>query len=166
MKRQTILFLFIALMVSGLQAQTIKIKEPDFIGSVIFVNDTIGEGLPMTFQEGVVKVKSILFKNTGYYFISGCCSTFSINKSPKIFFIAKFADNSIDPAKLISVNQLKPDKDIRIIGEFSNNESKETRVTFNSKKYGSKSYLIEVPNLEKGEYAIAINKFYYSFSIK
>ncbi len=164
--KKTILFLTIFILYSNfIEGQNIKIKEPEFIGSIIFISDSTNV-LTLTPQEGVVKTDRGFSKNSGYYFINGCCSSIQINKKNNLFFIAKFSENSIDPFSIIIINHLTQDKNIRLIGSFSKGETKELRISFLCKKYGNSSYLIEIPSIEVGEYAISTGKSYYSFSIK
>src|SRR5450756_1433153 len=82
--------------------KNIRITEPEFSGTAVFVNDTIGNGVLLeqqtaTLEEGIVTLK---------YAVKYCCSTVfadTINSQ----FIVKVADNSINPYDVISIIKMK-----------------------------------------------------------
>ena len=172
---------------NSIKAQNINIIEPEFIGKIIFVNDSVGNGQFLEFQTSSTqsKVNAALFIPFVNFFagkvkilsvFNGCCSPMIINKSKNLMFIVKVKDNSIDPETIIKIFKLKSNtkKNNRTI-EISSASTTEAKtgninyINFKSKKYGETSYLIEVDSLENGEYAIinSSNKDVYNlFAVK
>jgi len=147
MKRNLLIlsFFFFSITQANCQKEkNIRITEPEFSGTIVFVNDTIGNGVLLeqqtaTLEEGIVTLK---------YAVKYCCSTVfadTINSQ----FIVKVADNSINPYDLISIVKLKIESTKR-----SWKYSKPETIEFKAKKYGTSSYLISVPKFTLGQYAI------------
>lgn len=148
MKRNLLIlsFFFFSITQANCQKEkNIRITEPEFSGTTVFVNDTIGNGVLLeqqtaTLEEGIVTLK---------YAVKYCCSTVfadTINSQ----FIVKVTDNSINPYDLISIVKLKIESNKR-----SWKYSKPETVEFNAKKYGTSSYIISVPRLNLGQYVIS-----------
>jgi hypothetical protein len=125
------------------KVRNIRIAEPEFSGTTVFVNDTIGDGVLLEQQtatmEGMVTLK---------YAVKSCCSTVSVD-SVNSQFIVRVPDNSISPYDILSI----------VKTEIKNNRrtwifSKPEIVEFKAKKYGINSYLITVPKFALGQYAI------------
>ena len=53
MRRNLLILSFLLFSVSLLNGQKIKVKEPEFSGTAIFVNDTIGDGILLEHQTAV-----------------------------------------------------------------------------------------------------------------
>ena len=146
MKRNLLILSFLLFSITQAncqKVQNIRITEPEFSGTTIFVNDSIGNGVLLEHQtatmEGIVTLK---------YAVKYCCSTVfadTINSQ----FIVKVADNSINPYDLISIVKLKIESTKR-----SWKYSKPETIEFKAKKYGTSSYLISVPKFTLGQYAI------------
>lgn len=147
MKRK--LLILVILLFSTFQAncqkeKKIRITEPEFSGTTVFVNDTIGKGILLeqqiaTLQEGIVTLK---------YAVKYCCSTVfadTLNSD----FIVRVSDNSINPFDVISIVKMKIENSKRT-WKFSKPEV----VEFKAKKYGTSSYLISVQKFALGQYAI------------
>ena len=71
MGKKLLILSFLLFSISLLKGQTIKVKEPEFSGTAVFVNDTIGNGILLeqqtaTLEEGIVTLK---------YAVKVCCST-------------------------------------------------------------------------------------------
>jgi hypothetical protein len=123
--------------------KNIRITEPEFSGTAVLVNDTIGSGAlleqQMASMEGMVTLK---------YAVKVCCSTVfadTINSE----FIVRVSDNSINPYDVLSIVKTKIENSKRT-WKFSNPEN----IEFKVKKYGTSSYLITVPKFTIGQYAI------------
>jgi|ERR1035437_3136191 hypothetical protein len=120
----------------------IRIAEPEFSGTTVFVNDTIGNGILLeqqTTMEGMVTLK---------YAVKSSCSTVSVD-SVNSQFIVRVPDNSISPYDILSIvkTEIKNNKRTWIF-------TKPETVEFKAKKYGINSYLITVPKFTLGQYAI------------
>ena len=147
MKRNLLIlsfFLFSITQANCQKEKNIRITEPEFSGTTVFVNDTIGSGVLLeqqtaTMEEGIVTLK---------YAVKVCCSTVfadTINSQ----FIVRVSDNSIKPYDVISIVKMNIENSKRS-WKFSKPET----VEFKAKKYGTSSYLITVPKLTIGQYAI------------
>lgn len=157
------------LFLNELHAQRFKITEPEFSGNMVYVNDTIGEGISLEKQTcstktqgsaslyitGIGKVKSSSL-------VKGYQSDIRINQHSKLNFIIKVTDNSIDPITLINIFKLEQKKNYRLVelgasGTFSGVTSNDIKfLKFKGKKYGTSSYIIEIDSIEPGEYAITL----------
>jgi hypothetical protein len=153
MKRNLLILSFLLFSVSLLNGQTIKVKEPDFSGTAIFVNDTIGDGILLEQQTATMGKVKLRSKETSLE-VNSCCSTVfadSINSQ----FIVRVSDNSIKPDDVISVVKMNIENSKRS-WKFSKPET----VEFKATKYGTSSYLITVPKLPIGQYGIYFKNTY------
>jgi len=184
MKKHITLFLTFAFIVFLADAQNIKIKEPEFIGNVVFVNDSIGDGLPLEFQQGNLKMKSngvsfipganlIAGKTSMKYYVNGISSPVVLLKKENLYFIVRASSNDFDPIATIKIFKMtitKKSRTIEVVSMSSmgrQNDPTITLVTFKGKKYGVNSYIIEISTIEPGEYAIStIEGNFYMFAIK
>jgi hypothetical protein len=101
MKSNLLILSLLLFSVSLLNGQTIKVKEPEFSGTAIFVNDTIGDGILLEQQTATMGKVKLRSKETSLE-VNSCCSTVfadSINSQ----FIVRVSDNSIKPDDVISV---------------------------------------------------------------
>ncbi len=152
----------------------IKISEPEFSGNIVYVNDSVGSGIKLEQQtaSGSTKANGASYvpvvglfagKATSKNIVKGSTSSIQIEQSKKISFIIKVSDNSIDPTTMVNIFKLNSESDSRtieissakVIGGEKSGDIK--YLSFNGKKYGQSSYLIEVDNIEKGEYAITLS---------
>jgi len=150
MKRNLLIlsFLLFSIAQANCQKETnIRIAEPEFSGTAVFVNDTVGKGVLLEQQTpemgGVVTLK---------YLLKYCCSSVfadTINSQ----FIVKVSDNTINPYDVISIVKLKIENNKRT-WKFSNPET----VEFKAKKYGTSSYIISIPRFPLGQYGIYFKK--------
>jgi len=146
MKRNLLILSFLLFSITQAncqKVQNIRITEPEFSGTTIFVNDSNGNGILLEHQtatmEGIVTLK---------YAVKYCCSTVfadTINSQ----FIVKVSDNSINPYDLISIVKMNIENSKRT-WKYSKPET----IEFKAKKYGTSSYLITVPKFTLGQYAI------------
>jgi len=137
------LFLFSINQANCQKEKTIRITEPEFSGTTVFVNDSIGSGVLLEQQiasmEGMVTLK---------YAVKVCCSTVFADTTNSQF-IVRVSDNSINPNDVLSIVKTKIENSKRT-WKFSNPEY----IEFMAKKYGKSSYLITVPKFTIGQYAI------------
>lgn len=164
--------IFVAITLQSL-SQNIKITEPEFSETFIYVNDSIGSGIKLEQQtcsarskaNGVSYVPVVgMFagKSTSKGVVQGAKSTVQIDKSRKTYFIVKVKDNSIDPTTVINIFKLYPSKEERHVIVATAKTMGGTKageiefLKFTGKKYGTSSYLIELDNLESGEYAMTL----------
>ena len=153
MKRNLLILSFLLFSVSLLNGQTIKVKEPEFSGTAIFVNDTIGDGILLEQQTATMGKVKLRSKETSLE-VNSCCSTVftdSINSQ----FIVRVSDNSIKPDDVISVVKMNIENSKRS-WKFSKPET----IEFKATKYGTSSYLITVPKLPIGQYGIYFKNTY------
>jgi hypothetical protein len=152
MKRSLIILSFLLFSISQANCQkekNIRITEPGFSGTAVFVNDTIGDGILLENQtatlEGITTLK---------YAVKYCCSSVfadTINSQ----FIVRVPDNSINPYDVISIIKMKIENTKRT-WKFSKPET----VEFKAKKYGTSSYLITVPKFTIGQYGLSFKNTY------
>ena len=150
-------------------SQELNIPEPEWAGNILFVNDSlnIGEKLEMkkAYQEtkagasmyivgvGKVKTKSVIKGNT---------SQTVIKETDSIQFIIKNTTNDIDPNSIINIFKLNSTENKRYVetsslGTYSGAEQMNIKfLQFQAKKYGKTSYLITIPKIKNGEYAITL----------
>jgi hypothetical protein len=153
MKSNLLILSFLLFSVSLLNGQTIKVKEPEFSGTAIFVNDTIGDGILLEQQTATMGKVKLRSKETSLE-VNSCCSTVfadSINSQ----FIVRVSDNSIKPDDVISVLKMNIENSKRS-WKFSKPET----VEFKATKYGTSSYLLTVPKLPIGQYGIYFKNTY------
>jgi hypothetical protein len=159
---------------NSITAQTIKVAEPEFSGNIVYVNESTGAGIKLEKQTAsrTTKANGAAFvpvvglfagKATSKNVIQGSSSPVQIGKQPKISFIVKVSDNSIDPTTEIHIFKLNSEKETRTVelGTAKVGSAKAGGIKyldFNGSKYGQSSYLIEVENIETGEYAITLSK--------
>src|SRR5450759_454142 len=147
MGKNLLILSFLFFSVSLVEGQTIKVKEPEFSGTAVFVNDTIGSGVLLEQQTAIMGKVKLRSKETSLE-VNSCCSTVfadTINSQ----FIVRVSDNSIKPDDVISVVKMNIENSKRS-WKFSKPET----VEFKAKKYGTSSYLITVPKFTIGQYAI------------
>jgi hypothetical protein len=153
MKRNLLILSVLLFSVRLLSGQTIKVKEPEFSGTAIFVNDTIGDGILLEQQTATMGKVKLRSKETSLE-VNSCCSTVfadSINSQ----FIVRVSDNSIKPDDAISVVKMNIENNKRS-WKFSRPE----KIEFKATKYGTSSYLITVPKLPIGQYGIYFKNTY------
>jgi len=153
MKRNLLILTFLLFSIAQANCQkerNIRISEPEFSGTAVFVNDTIGNGILLEQQTATIENRLVIFKLS----VKVCCSSVfadTINSQ----FIVRVSDNSINPYDMISIIKLKIENTKRTW-----NISKPETVEFKAKKYGTSSYLITVPKLLVGQYGIYFKDTY------
>jgi hypothetical protein len=147
MKRNLLILSFLLFSIAQANCQkekNIRISEPEFSGTSVFVNDTIGKGILLEQQTATMEDHIVTLK----YVVKVCCSSVfadTINSQ----FIVRVPDNSINPQDQISIIKLKVEKSRRTW-----NYLRPETVEYKVKKYGAGSYLITVPKFTLGQYAI------------
>jgi len=154
--------------------QTIKIKEPEFLNNVVYVNDTIGDGILLKKQIPTYKNNANAASYIPYVglfagkatirlrFLSHDNGSYTFkNKNNK--FIIKCFNNTIDPTTIIKIIKLEPEgeKYLSIViatgSVFGGGESKNPNtIEYKATKYGDSSYLIELENLDYGNYSFKL----------
>ena len=127
--------------------KNVRIIEPDFSETAVFVNDSIGNGVLLEQQTATMGKVKLRSKETSLE-VNYCCSIVfadTINSQ----FIVRVSDNSINPYDLVSIVKMKIENTKRVW-----NTSKSEKVEFKAKKYGTSSYLITVPRFTPGQYGI------------
>lgn len=169
---KTLLFIIVLSSCVCVNAQ-IKVAEPEFSGNIIFVNDSAGSGIKLEQQTASVSAKAngaayvpvvgfFAGKSTVKNFVQGASSPIQIDKNPKVHFIVKVSDNAVDPITVINIFRLNTEKDKRTVELASAKIVSGAKtgdikfLTFSGTKYGQSSYLIEIDNIESGEYAITL----------
>lgn len=146
--------LFFSITLANCQkVKNIRITEPEFSGTSVFVNDTIGSGVLLEQQTATIGKVKLRSKET-LLEVNSCCSTVfadTINSQ----FIVRVLDNSINPFDVISIVKMNIENNKRK-WKFSKPETLE----FKAKKYGASSYLITVPKLLVGQYGIYFKNTY------
>lgn len=147
-----------------LQAQ--EQYEPEFIGEVLIIklNDEI-ELLSKEFPE----------YSSGISFSANSFNAHSLNLKGKnsvtklanhnpLKLVVRALDNNSDPLSIITIYNFKTKGNKRTILLSENNEGTLLKsknhtkglLNYKAKKYGQNSYLIELDNLQKGEYGIIV----------
>ncbi len=152
-------------------AQEITIPEPEFIGQIVYVdNENIPQDLEMqtaTYRQGASAGRMItgVGKVKGMVVVKGNHSSLEIKKTDVIHFVYNNGDNSIVPTKVAQLLRFTPEKKTReymyinasnVTGQTTAGEL--NLISYKGKKYGENSYLIEVSNLEVGEYAFFLGE--------
>lgn len=147
------IFLFSITQANCQKVKNIRITEPEFSGTAVFVNDTIGNGILLEQQTATMGKVKLRSKETSLE-VNYCCSIVfadTINSQ----FIVRISDNSINPHDVISIIKMNIENNKRT-WKISNPET----VEFNVKKYGTSSYIISIPKFTIGQYGIYFQDTY------
>ncbi len=160
------------LFANTINAQSTNIAEPEFSGNIVYVNGTNGSGIKLEQQTTSVNTRAngaayvpiygvFAGKATSKNVVEGSCSPVQIEKKPKMSFIVRVSDNSVDPVTVINIFKLKSEKDTRTLevasAKIGSSKSAGIKyLAFNGTKYGQSSYLVEIDNIDPGEYAITL----------
>ncbi|WP_372756048.1 hypothetical protein [Labilibaculum sp.] len=174
MKRILLIF-GLTLFINFTYSQTINITESEFTGVIVYVNDTIGEGIKLEQQtiststranaaSFVPVVGFAAGKSKSKNIVKGSSSSVKLNNNNKLQFIVKVANNSVDPSTILNIFKLSSNrkKNIRTlkIGSYNaiggSKSGNINYIPFSAKKYGENSYLIQIDNIESGEYAMTL----------
>jgi hypothetical protein len=166
------LILLLSLCSNLLPAQTIHINEPKFDGSIIYANDTVGDGIPLEKLVSQIKSPTLLKtmasggKVISYAFVKNCCSSVRIAQRTKLSFLVPYIDRA-DPVEYLKIFKMTSEKKTRavkigqakmkVFGEPDVEVVDSDYLKFTYQKYGERSYLVTIDALEPGEYAMAVN---------
>lgn len=167
--------IIMALIFGGLinfgNAQDINAPEPDFVGQIVHVSeDNAIQDLEMqvaSYRQGASVGRMITGagKVKGMIVAKGNHSPVEVKKANKIYFIYNHGNNEIIPTKVAQLLKFEAQKKTReymlvnasnITGQTTTGEL--NLIPFKGKKYGNNSYLIEVSDLEPGEYAFSLGE--------
>ncbi len=163
---------FLSLLVSmcfSLYAEAqVKVAEPEFAEeTMLLTSDT--EGVLLKRENGSIKTKA----GAGLYIVGigkvksrltlpGIKSVNTVKVPSNARLLIKGKDNATDPNSYISIFKFELTKSERRYqlaeaGTFTGTEANNTAaVDFQAKKYGESSYIIQLRDLEPGEYGILI----------
>lgn len=147
----------------------IDVKEPDYIGEVISIQNNGETIIPLEKKSTKIKTKAgASMYLTG---IGKIKSKINIegNTSPVVFkanepltFIVKSFDNKSDPLSIISLVKFETTKKARkselsSVGTFSGSSTNnQNHIEYKAKKYKDSSYELHVDSLAVGEYGIIV----------
>jgi hypothetical protein len=145
----------------------ITVEEPEFIGNVIYVKNNQAVELEKQKVSVTVQASASLYL-TGLgsirqkVVINEPASPVKIEEDRNLKFIVKVTDNKYDPFEIIEIYRLKKNYKKRSLltaesGSFSGTkEGDVVRVPYKAVKYGTSSFLITIPQIMMGEYAVNI----------
>lgn len=146
----------------------VKVAEPEFAEETLLLkSDT--EGILLKRENGSIKTKA----GAGLYIVGigkvksrltlkGTKSVNTVSVPTNARLLIKGKDNATDPNSYISIFKFDLTKSERRYqlaeaGTFTGTEASNTAsVDFQAKKYGTSSYIIQLRDLEPGEYGILI----------
>jgi len=145
------------------------IKEPEWIGQVVYVDNQ--ETLELESQKAYFKGNesaSVFIIGIGKYkekwMVKGNKSSFRIKSNNNIKFIVNAGSNELNPKSVIKIVKLLTNKKNKryyiesSYGTYTGSKSGDLDlVSFKAKKYGETSYEVLIPNVGDGEYAMIIN---------
>jgi hypothetical protein len=169
--KQLILALTTIFVVQACYSQNVKITEPEFSGVILYVNDSIGSGLPLETTKIVLKTKgsaSLYITGIGKArtkaSVKGKTSTVKIKQKSTMQFVYRGSDNTVNPADVIqlirfTVKGNNRESELASTGTFTGSSSGDIGfVQFTAKKYKISSYLVTITNLAMGEYGFSVGK--------
>lgn len=152
-------------------SQNVKIAEPEFSGTIVNVNSSSGNGLPLETSKLIIKTKASasvyvtgIGKATTRATVKGNTSTVKVKMDSTIRFIYRAGDNTINPVDVIQLIRFNVkggnrETELASAGTFTGTSSGDIGfVQFTAKKYKTSSYLISVSNLAAGEYGFSLGK--------
>jgi hypothetical protein len=151
-------------------AQKLTNAEPEFVGQVLLVvgGDTPAQQLEKQkvstatkadIGPAIIGVRS----GKGMNVVKGAASPVRTSKRTNLRLIVKVGDNSKDPTDIVNLFKMQQDKGkdqrVLIVGKVVFNKSSSMDIQmlhFKASKYGTGSYLLELPEMELGEYAVTL----------
>jgi hypothetical protein len=145
----------------------ITVEEPEFIGNAIYVKNNQAVELEKQKVSVTVKASASLYL-TGLgsvkqkIIINEPASPVRIEEDRNLKFIVKVSDNKYDPFEIIEIYRLKKNAKNRSLltaetGSFSGSKAGDVvRISYKAVKYGTSSFLVTIPELMMGEYAVNI----------
>jgi hypothetical protein len=170
MRKYLLLILFLTAAILA-KSQDVKINEPEFTGTIVYVNDNVGNGMDLETTNTSVKSKataSVYLIGVGKFktklSVRGKTSTVRIKQSNVLQFVYRATENTVNPKDVIQLIPFKTKgkhrvSEVGFVGTFSGTTSGDIKlIEFTGKKYQTSSYLITVTNLSKGEYGFSLGK--------
>ncbi len=167
--KTTSIIITLLLAVNYTYSQNINIPEPEWEGYVVYVNDSIGNGLELEKQKAYSKTNanaSLIVTGLGKVkarsCVNGGVSNVIIHSNENLQFIVKHSSNKVDPRTIINLFKLESDSkkrcaEVASLGSFSGSKTMDIDyIQFTAKKYGETSYLITIASIDDGEYALTL----------
>jgi hypothetical protein len=160
------LSLMLSLTISNLKAQVV---EPDFIGEAFVLNN---DSTTVSLDKEIADFSSgTSWSSNSWNALSleirgGYSQTrFLPSYNVPLKIVVRAVDNNSDPLAIVSIIKFKarPSKRSVVLsvdnsGTFMNSRTNSNDIIrFNGKKFGKTSYIIELKNLESGEYGIIVS---------
>ena len=158
--------------------QTIKVPEPDFVGVVVMVNpdDSTAQQLEkqvLSVEKTGSWVTALAKVSLGKTMnkVTGFASPTRTPHQP-VRIIVTMRDNDRDPVEVVHIFKLGQDRERgrrfiivekAVLNKISTPDIK--FITFHATKYGKNSYLLELSDAEKGEYALTLEGSRYVFNL-
>lgn len=147
----------------------IDVKEPEYIGEVISIQNNGETIIPLEKKSTKVKTKagaSMYLTGIGKIKskinIEGSTSPVVFKSNEPLTFIVKSFDNKSDPLSIISLVKFETSKKARkselsSVGTFSGSSTNnQNHIEYKAKKYKDSSYELHVGPLAVGEYGIIV----------
>ncbi|CAM3854270.1 hypothetical protein [Aquirufa aurantiipilula] len=140
--------------------QDLALKEPDFVGEGLLINDTQAVSL----EKNKVNIETRMYWSAVglNIVVNGCCSNVS-TKAGTVKLLVKVQDNSLSPSSSIEVFRLNSNAKNRIVeymklGNFGRMKegTKMETLTFVGTKYGVSSYILTLQDVKPGEYGLVL----------
>ena len=144
-----------------------QITEPEFIGDAIWVNGN--ESKHLSQEMGSYKSGMSILKNSWNLLTLELPNKESKIRFPnetRLSFIVKCIENSSNPISIIKILKLDSKRKKRSVeisqdnsGDWMKKSKTNTKndVTFKGEKYGESSYLVQLKDIEPGEYGIIVS---------
>ena len=144
---------------------TAQVTEPDFIGEVLLLNED--SSLTQLDKEIGDLVSGISWATNSWdaltLEVNGGKSQLRL-KLKSLQLIVRAVDNNSDPLSIISIYKFKTKKRKRTVLLSENNSGtllkskthSENIIRFSGKRYGNSSYIINLEDLETGEYGVLV----------
>ena len=151
-------------------AQKLTNAEPEFVGQVLLVVDGDTQAKQLEKQKASTATKADIGpaiihvrSGKGMNVVNGAASPVRTSKRTNVRLIVKVGDNSKDPADIVNLFKMQQDrgkeKRVLIVGKVLFNKSSSMDIEmlhFKASKYGTGSFLLELPEMEPGEYALTL----------
>lgn len=152
----------------------IKISEPEFDNTVVYANDSIGNGVILEKKESETRDPNEVQNFFNPYsskvgseaYVKNPSSNIRIKQRTNLSFLLPYQDR-VNPIEYIRVFKLQKgkktrnlkqyDMNVHAFGDATEKNLDKDLVQYTYKKYGERSYLITIDKLEPGEYAITVN---------
>jgi hypothetical protein len=164
----TVVFLLLGVSLMANNEESLPYPEADFIGEVYVIeNDSVfllekqrtrihAQASATMYIFGIGDIKSSLK-------VANRCSSTRVKEGKKIKLLVRAQNNDMDPMTVLSLFRFEQKKKQRAAvitkaGTFSGvSAGLEGHILFTAKRYGKSSYILEVSEMEDGEYGIMIN---------